>query len=710
MPPSPMNLHRNNFRRTTFIVDDPQKLAAFVSDYTESSRLLYVSQNPQKLSTNQTIKSVSPKEINRFLGQEFDCILFDANTDFDVNAFTAIVGTLVGGGQLVLNLPIEIDPEIIQNQPFDQHEFLNNPLLARFVQKIQSFKSKMDRPPLDSVDSFLIEQRQVIEKIKRCALGHAKRPLVITANRGRGKSACLGMAAADLSTQNHKKIIITAPSKANVKILYQHIMLQETSNYLVNQSTKNAADESKNITEKIIFMPPDLLLKQKPEANLLIVDEAGAIPVQLLEKMVSLYNRVIFSTTIDGYEGSGRGFEIRFKSKLEKSFPQWRRASLKQPMRWPEHDPLEDAINDAFLLNGIPNNQLILSPTKPEDVKFKLITKSTLCHDDNLLKQIYSLLVEAHYQTRPSDLNRILSDNSLLVFVVLEQKQVIGTALISIEGNLLNEQCRAIEQGKMRLAGHLLPQSLMAFQGDLQAGNYKFWRVMRIAVQSDRQRKRIASRLIRYIEEQAMDAGVDILGTSFALTQEVIQFWYQLNFKCSRLALKKDSSTGSYPGEFMRLMNGATSAAEKSFNTALSRFDASFYYSMTASYTEFEPAILLQIIINQCHRETKKLSQEIKSDISRYTEKARSFEMVEWQLNQLVKFCLVRVPVKQHLPDSAKCLLIAKLLQNKSWRDVITEFEFKGKKQAQASVREAIIQLMNSITTQSGKVKNYKPV
>ena len=696
-----MNLPRNNFRRTTFIVDDPKKLAAFVTDYTESSRLLYVSQNPQKLSTNQTLKSVSPKEINRFLGQEFDCILFDANTDFDVNAFTAIVGTLVGGGQLVINLPTEIDPEIIQNQRFEQNEFLINPLLARFVQKIQSCKSKMDRSPLDAVDSFLIEQRQVIEKIKRCALGHAKRPLVITANRGRGKSACLGMAVADLATQNHKKIIITAPSKANVKILFQHVILQETNNYLVSQSAKNASDKSEDISKKIIFMPPDLLLKLTPEANLLIVDEAGAIPVQLLEKMLRHYNRVVFSTTIDGYEGNGRGFEIRFKSKLAKTFPQWRSASLKQPMRWPMNDPLEEAINDAFLLSCIQKSRLIVAPTKLEDVKFQLITKTTLYQDNNLLRQIYSLLVDAHYQTRPSDLNRILSDNSLLVFVALDKNQIVSTALISVEGNLSSEQCQAIERGKMRLPGHLLPQSLMEYNGDVQAGEYKFWRVMRIAVQSDWQRKKIATRLIRYIEEQATDASIDILGTSFALTKEVIQFWYQLNFKCSRLALRKDSSTGSYPGEFMRLMNGATSAAEKSFNAALSRFDASFYYSMTASYAEFEPAILLPIIVNQCHGEFKTLSQEIKSDISRYTEKARSFEMVEWQLNQLFIFSLTCTTIEPNLKNSEKHLLVAKLLQNRSWQDLIIEFDFQGKKQARERVREAIMQLINSIAPQS---------
>jgi tRNA(Met) cytidine acetyltransferase len=697
-----MNLSRHNYRRTTLIFDVLEELTAILPRYTQLSRILSVSPAPTELHSQENLITITPGEVNQYLGQEFDCIFFDARTDFDVNAFTAITGTLVGGGELVLNLSLQLANQLKHSKTVYQENQLTSPLLIRFVQKIQSSSDRHLRQATTIVNAdWHAEQQQVIDKIKRCALGHAKRPLVITANRGRGKSACLGIAAADLLTQNNKQIIITAPRKANLKIFYQHAILQS----LNQPKTKSTHDNSSNITDSIVFMAPDELLINKPEACLLIVDEAGAIPVQMLEKMVIHYNRVVFSTTVDGYEGNGRGFDIRFKSTLAKNFPQWRTTTLKQPMRWPINDPLEIALNDAFLLSCETERQLVPSPAKLDGVefqsiKFQSIVKSKLYQDESLLRQVYCLLVDAHYQTRPSDLHRILFDQSLRVFVALYQKQVIATALVSIEGNLSGDQCQAVEQGKMRLPGHLLPQSLMAYQGDVRAGEFNFWRVMRIAVKPEYQRNKVACRLIIHIEKQAVNASVDILGASYSLTPDIVQFWYQSGFKCSRLALRKDSSTGSYPGEFMKLTSSAKAAAITSFKTALSRFEDAFYYSMTASYSAIEPAILLCIIQNQFDQQVNQPSEEIIADILRYTEKARSFEMVEWQLHQFTAWCLTQVQLEEKLPTSEKCLLLAKLLQNKPWQKVIKEFELSGKKQAKQAVRETITKLAILLASQ----------
>ncbi len=702
-----MNLSRHNYRRTTLIFDDQEKLATILSRHTQSSRVLSVSPVSTELQSQENLIIITPDNVNRYLGQEFDCIFFDARKGFDVNAFTAITGTLVGGGELVLNLSSPLANQLKHNKTAYQENQTTSPLLIRFVQKIQSSLDEQQRQAAAGVNSDKhAEQQQVIDKIKRCALGHAKRPLVITANRGRGKSACLGMAAADLVIQNNKQIIITAPRKANVKIFYQHAIQQ----CLSQQKTKSTNDDSANITNSITFIAPDELLNNKPETSLLIVDEAGAIPVQMLQEMMTHYNRVVFSTTVDGYEGNGRGFDIRFKATLVKKFPQWRAATLKQPMRWPIDDPLEAALNDAFLLSCATEKQLPPSQAKldgaelqlieSQSIKFQSIVKSKLHQDESLLRQIYGLLVNAHYQTRPSDLDRILSDKSLLVFIAFYQKQLVATALISEEGNLSVEQCQAIERGKVRLAGHLLPQSLMAYQGDVQAGEFKFWRVMRIAVKPEFQRNKIASQLIKHIEKQAANASVDVLGTSYSLTPDIIQFWYQLDFKCSRLALRKDSSTGSYPGEFMKPTSSSKAAAITSFKTALSRFERAFYYSMTASYSTFEPAILLCIIQNQFNQQVNQPPEKIIADVLRYTEKARSFEMVEWQLHQFIVWCLTQVQLEEKLSSSEKYLLIAKLLQNKPWQTVIKEFELSGKKQAEQAVRETIAKLAMLLTSQ----------
>jgi len=687
-----MNLSRNHFRRTTLMVDSPKILAVHINKKPPSSRVLYVGENLDSLPLRQSIIVISPQQINQFLGQEFDCILFDASDDFNVNAFTAIVGTLVGGGELILNIPADIEEAIKAGL---NEDLTASPLLYRFVREIRLSLNQPIKPALESNAKYLIEQQQLIEKIVRCAIGHAKRPLVLTANRGRGKSACLGMAAAELVNQHNKRIIITAPRKTNLEIFFKYADQDHSNSPRTNRQTEDSNNELINKQDNIYY-PPDKLLKEKPQADLLIIDEAGAIPVQMLQQMVNRYNRVVLSTTVDGYEGNGRGFDIRFKSTLAERFPQWRRATLVHPMRWPKNDPLEIATNSAFLLNS--SSEKILSPENTKDLTFQPVTKSTLLNDEELLKQIYSLLVNAHYQTRPSDLDRMLSDSALRVFVAFYKTQVVATALVSIEGNLSIQQCQEIEKAKSRLPGHLLPQSLMAYQGIQGAGKFTFWRIMRIAVSPEFQRKKIASQLIKHIEQQATNQSVDVLGASFSLSPNVIQFWYQMAFSCCRIALRKDSSTGSYPGEFIKLVDTAKSEAKTKINSAILRFELSFYYSMSASYSDIQTEILVCILKNQGHSQIRKLTKEIESDITRYIEKARGFEMVEWQLSQLLKLYFTGEPTEQALSHSAECLLVAKLLQKKTWKYVIEEFEFKGIKMAKEAVRNAVSELALLLT------------
>jgi len=666
-----MPLIHQKFRHTNFIVDDPQKCCGTISIKSKSDRIIIVTSPNSKLNslidkTSETKICIQPSEINRYLGQEFDCILFDLSEQFNVNAFTAICGCLVGGGELILNLPTSSDSIC--------------PLLTRFIQEIK--KTNNEKSPKTSTnDDFFIEQEQLIEKIKRCALGHAKRPLVITANRGRGKSATLGIAAGQLVKEKNKKIIITAPRKSNLNVFFQYVKRQT------------------NDDKQISFVPPDRLIKEKKNADLVIIDEAGAIPVQILEKIINTYNRMVFSTTTDGYEGNGQGFKIRFQNKLKKHFPQSPSATLNNPMRWASGDPLETALNKAFMLSFEKDKSEDNSPPRIDNTHYQFVPKSKLLSDEKLLKQIYTLLVEAHYQTRPSDLQRILTDTSMQVFIAFnkeQDKKVIATALVCVEGKLNEEDSIQIEKGQKRLAGHLLPQSLMAYQGDIDAGKLSYWRIMRIAVRPEFQRKRLGSQLLEYIEEQAKESSIQILGASFALTQPIVQFWYQSGFKCTRLALTKDSSTGSYPGEFMKPINFPKNDQNNSYFKAIAKFQQSFFYSLTSSYLNIDSGVLLSILDFQIEGDCEKLADNIISEILRYVEKARSYEMVEWQINQLVSVYLTNKIDSNLNSELTKRMLLEKSLQNKNWQTMVSEFEFDGKKVAKERVRKAIETLIRS--------------
>lgn len=177
--------------------------------------------------------------------------------------------------------------------------------------------------------------------------GHRKRPLILTADRGRGKSSTLGIAAAQLLAERHGfNIIVTAPSVKAVEPVFSHASQGLESCEVIN------ATHIRHQGGSLRFVAADELLKSKPDCDLLFVDEAAAIPIPMLKSMVDIYHRMIFSTTVHGYEGSGRGFGIKFESWLSEHRPGWKGFKLEQPIRWNNNDPLEAWLFDCFLLGN----------------------------------------------------------------------------------------------------------------------------------------------------------------------------------------------------------------------------------------------------------------------------------------------------------------------------------------------------------------------
>lgn len=690
--PSPCN----KFRHVTLVFDDPLKVQQTVSSFAKSSATLLVSDT--KVTNNLT--QIPPVQVNQYLGQELSSIMFDARKNFNVNSFVAICGCLIGGGEIIIHLPHElscITSKSNDNCVLNKSSPTLIRLVSRLLQKAETcvfLNEKESTIPnaqlyIPEENNFSKEQQNVIHKIKKCALGHAKRPLVITANRGRGKSAALGIAAAELLFENNKKILVTAPRRGNVNIFFKYF--NDTFTYLcdVNRSEKLLPSEQRKLVH---FISPDELIKTKPDADFVIVEEAGAIPIQMLKIIASKYNRFALSTTVDGYEGNGQGFQVRFKSYLETNFPQWRSTTLTHPIRWPINDPLESALNEAFLLSFKDKYQSQANNINLEKICFSQVNQSDLMQNENLLTQIYQLLVTAHYQTRPSDLERMLGDKSLLIFIATSDGNVVATALVCVEGKLPEEDCNAIETGQKRLAGNLLPQSLMGYQGDASAGLLKFWRVMRIATHPIEQEKGVASRLLSFINLEAEKNFVDIIGTSFSLNARLNKFWYRLGFSCCRIAIRKDSSTGNFPGEFIKLTERSRSQQQafRTFHRSINKFNQSFMYSVSGTYRDVATDIIASLIDNQQQTLISSVQEYKSSEIKRYLNAARSYEMVEWDLFCFINSYFLNRKTKQIISKQEENLLIAKLFQKKSWQLISAQFEINGKKVAQKRVQEII--------------------
>jgi len=645
--------------------------------------------------------------VDKFLGQEFDGLIFDARNSFDTNLFAALTGTLTAGGVLILRLPAmlatHLDALIKDSDRSD--DILNtiecqnlSSCLKRFIRfanghsttalissqhyRFQSFSTVADT----SFQSAIEAQRSLINDICRVAKGHAKRPLVITANRGRGKSAALGLAAAKLMDSSPVKIIVTAPMLANLHSFYKHL------GFPVNAKRKIEFTNG-SILE---FLPVDKILDEKPQAGLLMIDEAAAIPVQQLHQLTSQYNRIVFATTSHGYEGNGKGFEIRFKEKLLSKMPQTRFARLTNPMRWSNKDELEKICFETFLLDC--ELATVTDEENPSDYQFQLLSKQELSADENRLQQVFSLLVNAHYQTRPADLEQILDNNDLSVTVLLQKDQVLAVALVSQEGDLAPEVCQQLYDGQKRLKGHLLPQSIITNKGLGMIGEQSFYRVMRIAVHPHKQAQGLGSRLLAELHSMAKARQIDFLGASFAAESHVVRFWLKNQFNVIRFGGAKDSSSGAYSCEVLLALSPRS---QDYFQNLIERFRESFFYKLQKELKDLDAPTIIDLIrfqINTAPTDNRHGQSTIspleRQELAAFATGSRGFASVDWSLTKLFISALFPGPSAIELESSERNFLVDMLIKQRDYQSIAAQYQYTGKKQILTALRNLTRKLL----------------
>jgi tRNA(Met) cytidine acetyltransferase len=290
--------------------------------------------------------AISSKQAGQQLGRSNHLIIFDGRSRFSADAFGALIGSLRAGGLMLVLLSAGRQPSLWLQR------FLRRAAGHAGIEVIRQAEglAPITLPAVSAGKSPVVptaDQEQAINAVMRVVSGHRRRPLVIASDRGRGKTALLGMAAAELLKQDKQTILVTAPSINNITPLFQHADAQ----------LPGALWDEKSLSwqqGRIVFIAPDALLEERPAADCLIIDEAAAIPSQMLTRMLKAYSRIVFATTLHGYEGTGRGFALRFRKTLDTLTPNWRFCELYQPVRWADDDRLELFSFDALLLDAEP--------------------------------------------------------------------------------------------------------------------------------------------------------------------------------------------------------------------------------------------------------------------------------------------------------------------------------------------------------------------
>ncbi|HDW1066403.1 TPA: tRNA cytosine(34) acetyltransferase TmcA [Escherichia coli] len=476
----------------------------------------------------------SPSALQTLLGREFRHAVFDARHGFDAAAFAALSGTLKAGSWLVLLLPVwdewenqpDADslrwsdcPDPIATPHFVQHfkrvlTANNDAILWRRNQpfSLAHFTPRTDWHPATGAPQP--EQQQLLQQLLTMPPGVA----AVTAARGRGKSALAGQ----LISRIAGSAIVTAPAKAATDVLAQFA------------------------GEKFRFIAPDALLASDEQADWLVVDEAAAIPAPLLYQLVSRFPRTLLTTTVQGYEGTGRGFLLKFCAR----FPHLHRFELQQPIRWAQGCPLEKMVSEALVFDDenfthTPQGNIVISAF--EQTLWRSEPETPL--------KVYQLLSGAHYRTSPLDLRRMMDALGQHFLQAAGGNEIAGALWLVDEGGLSQELSQAVWAGFRRPRGNLVAQSLAAHGSNPLAATLRGRRVSRIAVHPTRQREGTGRQLIAGALQYIHD--LDYLSVSFGYTEELWRFWQRCGFVLVRMGNHREASSGCYTAMALLPMSDA---------------------------------------------------------------------------------------------------------------------------------------------------------
>ncbi len=489
------------------------------------------------------------QQYKKHLGREYNFVVFNAWRGFRASSIAALAGTIKSNGLMLLlcpqlpSWPAHQDPEWQQRishgfrNSFNQSGFIA--WLAQCIESSDGVIRVSDKGiqgsnagiGSDRNSAPFAQQIVVIDQIKKVATGHRNRPLVITADRGRGKTAAMGIAAAQLISDSNKQILVTAPHQRSVATLFQHAF-------------KHSANAGRNLR----FVAVDELIAAQPVADLLLVDEAAAIPVEHLKKLAQKYHRIVFASTVNGYEGTGRGFALRFLPFLKSLRPELKQANLQHPIRWYQGDCLE-----TFWWHCLHLKPLVAEEPAPlpadinQLVSLELIGKGQLLAEPGLLNQAFQLLVDAHYQTSPDDLVAMLDAPDHMLFTIKLGQSLVGVILASQEGQrIVPDLQTSITRGERRVLGHLLPQQLAFQASDVQFLKFRYLRIVRIAVHGHCRGKGIGRASLAQLYNWAEYNQYDVLGTSFGASRALVQFWQAAKFATCLLGSHKDKATAEF--------------------------------------------------------------------------------------------------------------------------------------------------------------------
>ncbi|KAJ5758241.1 uncharacterized protein N7511_006935 [Penicillium nucicola] len=390
--------------------------------------------------------------------------------------------------------------------------------------------------PLLSLARTVDQAKALLTFVDAIAEKTLKSTVALTAGRGRGKSAALGVAIAAAIAHGYSNIFITSPSPENLKTLFEFIFkgfdalgYLDHVDYTILQSTNPDFNKAvvrvnvhRNHRQTIQYIQPQDA-QVLGQAELLVIDEAAAIPLPLVRKLMGPY-LVFMSSTINGYEGTGRSLSLKLIQQLREQSRgalksddtdvadrdtgkttknadknltgrTLREITLAEPIRYAPGDSVEKWLNKVLCLDAtLPKSRMNTQGCPhPSQCQLLQVNRDTLFSfhpvSEKFLQQMMALYVASHYKNTPNDLQLMSDAPAHQLYVLVPPIDEEATKLpeplcviqVALEGRISRQSVlNSLSRGQ-RAGGDLIPWLVsQQFQDESFAG-LSGARVVRIA-------------------------------------------------------------------------------------------------------------------------------------------------------------------------------------------------------------------------------------
>ncbi|MCD6301475.1 MAG: tRNA(Met) cytidine acetyltransferase, partial [Staphylothermus sp.] len=667
----------------------------------------------------------------RYLGSTFSFLVMDLTKDLKPNDLGRLIGIVEGGGLIIFLVPpwdewdnfmtIFKRTLTIPQFPEPRHIFISwikNKLLElegigiydaqnkRVIKKyelkrsIKTVERKIKIPektlfPRKIYEHALTQDQmeviKLMEQLYEKPKKGKKKVIVITADRGRGKSCAVGIGSVGLihllrKVKPHPRILVTAPSPSNVQSLMSlAAKVLDSLGYKYDVIKKEGyVIELRSEKFSIEYWEPINIPKLR--GDIVVVDEAAGIHVPMLHKIWQSHNRIVFSTTIHGYEGAGRGFSVRFLQRIKKDKNTMLiEYEMNEPIRYSINDPIEEWQFKTLLLDAEPAE---LTDKDLDDIKNKRLVYVKYDLDylfskegEDELRQLFGIYVLAHYRNEPDDLGMIAdAPHHVVRAVKTESGKIVCALQIAYEGKIDDETATELLKGG-RIPGNIIPDRFLKHLRYKDFAKTFGWRIVRIATHPDVQGKGIGSWALEKVAEEAVSKKLDWIAAGFGVNEQLLKFWLKNGFFPVHISPDRNPVSGEYT---LLVIKPLSQSTYKYIVNANKEFKLKLVESLPINYQDMETEVA-SLLLTYGEPLINELEKSIFTPVQLdrlwiYCVGPMTFEAAADLMHILAKlYWLLPKDKRLKLSKTEEIILIAKALQGRSWDSIKEEYNIPVK-------------------------------